>query len=168
MEASDVYQCPGHVKQVVRLLRVIVCPAPSAMPLVDISISGISLPTSVIRSWLRACSRLPFIRRVSQMTYSECFDEVKVNLPVGHQFPARTSFDAYADVTRHAWGDIFESPFRCYTAYYSGQIEEWRSRMLSGPSSRVGFSGADTISLTWVWAWAGYYNFVSTEEEKKS
>ena len=78
-------------------------------------------------------------------------EELKVNLPAGHQFLARTSFDVCDGVSRHAWKDIFESLFQCYNAYYSGQVEEWRSRMLAGPSSRGECSGAasvaDTVSL---------------------
>ena len=41
LDASEIYQCRSHVKRVVRLLRVIVCPAPSVMPAVDISTRGI-------------------------------------------------------------------------------------------------------------------------------
>ena len=40
----------AHVKQIVRLVRVIVSSAPAVMPAVDISMSGTNLPTSVIRS----------------------------------------------------------------------------------------------------------------------
>ena len=54
LEASDVYQCRSYVKQVVRLLRVMVCSGPNAMPPVDISSSGVGLPTAVIRSGISA------------------------------------------------------------------------------------------------------------------
>ena len=54
LEASDVYQCRGYVKQVVRLLRVMVCSGPNAMPPVDISSSGVGLPAAVIRSGISA------------------------------------------------------------------------------------------------------------------
>ena len=54
LESNASYQCQTHVKQVIRLVRVIVSPAPVAKPAADISISGTNLPTSVIRSGLGA------------------------------------------------------------------------------------------------------------------
>ena len=153
LEASEVYQCRSHVKQVVRLLRVIVSPTASAMPSVDVSMSGIGLPVSAIRSGLSAVQSFVLHPKFvsNDLLTVECLEELKVNLPAGHQFLARTSFDVCDGVSRHAWKDIFESLFQCYNAYYSGQVEEWRSRMLAGPSSRGECSGAasvaDTVSL---------------------
>ena len=152
LEASEIYQCRSHMKRVVRLLRVIVCPAPSVMPAVDISTSGIGLPASVVRSGLSAVQSFVLHPKVvsDDLLTVECLEELKVKLPVGHQFLARASFDICAGVSRYAWRDVFESLFQCYNAYYSGQVEEWRSRMLAG-SSRGDCSGtasgADTISL---------------------
>ena len=77
----------------------------------------------------------------------ECLKELKVNLPVAHQFLAPTSFDNCAGVTRHTWRDVFESLFQCYNAYYACQVEERRSRMLAWSSSRGGLFGAVTVSL---------------------
>ena len=141
------------MKRVVRLLRLIVCLAPSAMPAVDISTSGIGLPVSVMRSGLGAVQSFVFHPKFvsKDLLTVECLEELKVNLPVGHQLLARASFDACAGVSRHAWRDIFESLFQCYNAYYAGQVEDWRSRMLAGSLSRGEFScagsGADTVSL---------------------
>ena len=56
------------MKQVVRLLRVIVCPAPSAVPSVDISVSGTGLPPSVVRSGVVQSSCLFSIRNLYRMT----------------------------------------------------------------------------------------------------
>ena len=52
LEGLECYQCRVHVRQVVRLVRVVVCPAPRPLPLVDISTTGTSLPAAVIRSGL--------------------------------------------------------------------------------------------------------------------
>ena len=54
LETIGSYQCRANVRQVVRLVRVIVCPVSSAMPAVDISVSGTNLPASVIRSLCRS------------------------------------------------------------------------------------------------------------------
>ena len=74
-----------------------------------------------------------------------------MNLPVGHQFLARTSFDPLVEISRHAWTEVFESLFRCYTAYYTGQVEGWRARLASGRSSGGVPSGttsaAETVSV---------------------
>ena len=81
----------------------------------------------------------------------ECLEELKTNLPVGHQFLARTSFDPFVDVSRHAWREVFESLFRYYTVYYTRQVEGRRSRMAGGRSSRGLQSGttsaAETVSV---------------------
>ena len=53
LEGNDSYQCRAYVKQVVRLVRVIICPVPKSFPPVDISTSGTSLRPSEIRSGLR-------------------------------------------------------------------------------------------------------------------
>ena len=53
LEGIESYQCQAYVKQVVRLVRVIVYLAPKSLPPVDISTSGTNLPPSVIRSGLR-------------------------------------------------------------------------------------------------------------------
>ena len=53
LESLDSFQYRAHVRQVVRLVRVTVCPAPSTMPHVEVSTGGCSVPLSVIRSGLR-------------------------------------------------------------------------------------------------------------------
>ena len=158
LEASDIYQCRGQVKQVVRLLRVIVCPGPSAMPPVEISSSGVGLPASVIRSEISAVQSFVLHPKFVSNDFLtvECLGELKTNLPVGHQFLSRTSFDPFVDVSSHAWREIFESLFRCYTAYYTGQVGGGgcRSRMADGRSSRGLQSGttsaAETVSVAGV------------------
>ena len=59
-------------------------------------------------------------------------------------------------VSRHPYKDIFGSLLRCYTAYYSGQVDEWRARMSaesstrgrgSAASSGVGTSSASGVSV---------------------
>ena len=81
----------------------------------------------------------------------ECTAELKSNLLVGHLFLGCSTFDPWGGVSRHPYEDVFGSIFRCYTAYYSGQVDEWRARMAAGPSSRGEASGgtsvADTASL---------------------
>ena len=52
LETLDSFQCCTHVRHVVRLVRVMVCPAPKAMPHVEVSTSGCAVPSSVVRSGL--------------------------------------------------------------------------------------------------------------------
>ena len=73
----------------------------------------------------------------------DCVDELKVNLPVGHHFLARESFDSWVEVSRHPVEDVYNALFQCYIAYYSGQVVEWRARLSSGQAtSRVVFGSA--------------------------
>ena len=143
LESVHSYQCRIHVKEVVRLVRVVVCPAPEPMPPVDISFSGTQLPPSVIRSGLYAVQSFVVHPKFmsNDLLTVECLAELKTNLPVGHQLLARSSFDPWAGVSRHSSEEIFASLFGCYTAYYNGQVEEWRIRT-SGQSSRRGCSGS--------------------------
>ena len=149
LEGIERYQCWAYVKQVVQLVRVIVCPAPKSLPLVDIFTSGTSLPPSVIRSGLRGVQL--FVMQPNFMSSDllsvECLEELKLNLPNGPQFLGCGFFNPWAVVNRHSSEEIYSSLFECYTAYYSGQLEEWRTRMSSGAAvcsgSTVGRVSAD-------------------------
>ena len=153
LESLDIFQCRAHVRQVVRLVRVIVCPAPSPLPHVEVSTSGCSVPVSVIRSGLSGVQSFILQPKFvsTELLTVECIEELKSNLLVGHLFLGCSTFDPWGGVSRHPYQEIFGSIFRCYTAYYSGQVTEWRARMAAGPSSQVGVSGtpsvADTASL---------------------
>ena len=72
-------------------------------------------------------------------------EELKINLPVGHHFLDRDSFDPWVDVSRHPVEDVYSSLFQCYTAYYSGQVDEWRARMSSGQSTSRMVSGPAAV-----------------------
>ena len=54
-----------------------------------------------------------------------------MNLPNGPQFLGCGSFNPWVGVGRHSSEEIYNSLFECYNAYYSGQVEEWRTRMSS-------------------------------------
>ena len=146
-ETIGSYQCRSHVRQVVRLVRVIVCPVSSVMPAVDISVSGTNLPASVIRSGLYAVQSFVLHPKFmsSDLLTLDCVEELKINLPVGHHFLARDSFDTWVDVSRHPVEDVYSSLFHCYTAYYSGQVDEWRARMSSGQSFSRRVSGPAAV-----------------------
>ena len=153
LESLDIFQCRAHVRQVVRLVRVIVCPAPSPLPHVEISTSGCSVPLSVIQHGLSGVQSFVIQPKFvsTELLTVECIAELKSNLLVGHLFLGCSTFDPWGGVSCHPYEDIFGSIFRCYTAYYSGQVDEWRARMTAGPSSRGEASGgtsvADTASL---------------------
>ena len=142
-ETNGSYQHRALVRQVVRLVQVIVCPVSSAMPAVVISVSGTNLPASVISFGLFAVQSFVLHPKFmsSDLLTLDCVEELKVSLPVGHHFLARDSFDPWVEVSRHPVEDVYNSLFQCYTAYYSGQVDEWRARMSSGQAtSRVGSS----------------------------
>ena len=130
------------------LVRVIVCPALKSLPLVDISTSGTSLPPSVIRSGLRGVQS--FVLQPKFMTSDlltvECLEELKLNLPNGPQFLGCGSFNPWACVSRHSTEEIYSSLVECYTAYYFGHVEEWRTRMSSSAAVRSG-STAGRVSV---------------------
>ena len=94
------------------------CPARNALPAVDISITGTSLPTSVIRSSLGAVASFVLHSKfkASDLLTVGCLQELKFNFPVGHQFLARREFDPLTDVSCHSCADIYNSLFHCYTA----------------------------------------------------
>ena len=138
LEGNESYQCRANVKQVVRLVHVIVCPAPKSLPPVDISTSGTSLPPSVIRSGLRGVQSFVLQPKFmsSDLLTVECLEELKVNLPNGPQFLGCGSFNPWVGVSRHSSEETYNSFFECYNAYYSGQVDEWRTRMSSSLAVR--------------------------------
>ena len=133
LEGLEGFQCRAFVKQVVRLVRVIVCPAPKSLPPVDISTSGTSLPPSVIRSGLRSVQSFVLHPKFmsSDLLTVECLEELKMNLPNGPQFLGCSAFNPWAGVSRYPIEEIFNSLYECYNAYYSGQVNDWRTRMSS-------------------------------------
>ena len=133
LEGNESYQCRAYVKQVVRLVRVIVCPVLKPLPPVDISTSGTSLPPSVIRSGLQGVQSFVLQPKFvsSDLLTVECLEALKVNLPNGPQFLGCGSFNPWAGVSRHSSEEIYNSLFECYVGYYSGQVNEWRARMSS-------------------------------------
>ena len=119
----------------------------------EVSTSGCSVPLSVIRTGLSGVQSFVMQPKFvwTELLTVECIEELKSNLLVGHLFLGCSTFNPWGGVSRHPYEDIFGSIFRCYTAYYSGQVDEWRARMTAGPSSRGEASGgasvADTASL---------------------
>ena len=134
LESLDIFQCRAHVRQVVRLVRVIVCPAPRPLPHVEISTSGCSVPLSVIQTGLSGVQSFVIQPKFvsTELLTVECIAELKSNLLVGHLFLGCSTFDPWGGVSRHPYEDVFGSIFRCYTAYYAGQVDEWRARMTEG------------------------------------
>ena len=123
-------------------------PCSSAMPAVDITVSGTNLPASVIRSGLYAIQSFVLHPKFmsSDLLTLDCVEELKVNRPVGQQHLARDSFDPWVDVSRHPVEDVYNSLFKCYTAYYSGQVDEWRARMSSGQATSRVVSGSAAVT----------------------
>ena len=139
-EGNESYQFRAFVKQVVQLVRVILCPAPKSLPPVDISTSGTSLPPSVIRSGLQGVQSFVLEPKFmsSDLLTVECLEELKVNLPKVPEFLGCDSFNPWAGVSRHSSEEIYNSLFECYNAYYSGQVDEWSTRMSSSLAVRSG------------------------------
>ena len=69
LEASDVYQCRGYVKQVVRLLRVMVCSGPNAMLLWIFQVVELVFLQLLSVQGSVQCSRLFSIPSLSRMIY---------------------------------------------------------------------------------------------------
>ena len=111
LEGLEGFQCRAFVKQVVQLIRVIVCPAPKSLPPVDISTSGTSLPPSVIRSGLRSVQSFVLHHKFmsSNLRTVECLEESKKNLPNGPQFLGCGAFNPWAGVSRHPIEEIYKS-----------------------------------------------------------
>ena len=150
LESLESYQCRAQVKQVVRLVRVMVCSTPSTMLLVEVSTSGCSVPLSVIQSGLSGVQSFVMQPKLvsTELLTVDCIEELKGNLLNGLQFLGFSTFDPWGSVSRHPYDDVFGSIFRCYTAYRSGQVDEWSSRIAVGPSSRCGASGTASIADT--------------------
>ena len=61
-----------------------------------------------------------------------------MNLSNGPQFLGCSCFNPWTGVSRHSSEEIYNSLFECYNAYYSGQVDEWRTRMSSSAAVRSG------------------------------
>ena len=86
------------------------------MPAVDIFVSGTQLS-------LR-------LRGLALVVFSlSCFSQ--------NHFLSRGDFDPFVGVSRHASTEIYTNLFQCYTAYYSGPMEEWRAQVSSSSGGRM-------------------------------
>ena len=150
LESPGSFLCRAHVRKVVRLVRVIVCSAPSPLPHVEVSTSGCNVPLSVIRTGLSGVQTFVVQPKFvsTELSTVECIEELKSNLLVEHLFLGCSTFNPWGSVSRNPYEDIFGSIFRCYTAYYYGQVEEWRARITAGPSSREEVSGGTSVTDT--------------------
>ena len=157
LETLDSFQCRTHVRQVVRLVRVMVCSAPKVMPHVEVSASGWAVPPSIVRSGISGVQSFVMQPKFvsADLLIVECIEELNGNLLNGHQLLNCATFDPWGSVSRHPYEDIFGSLLRCYTAYYSVQVDGWRARMSaesstqgrgSAASSGVGTSSAAGVS----------------------
>ena len=87
---------------------VVACHEPGEMPAVDISVSVTNLPGSVIRSGFFAVQSFvlhPEFNSCDLLTL-ECVEKLKSNLPVGHQFQFRDSFDPWAGESSFCRGNL--------------------------------------------------------------
>ena len=75
----------------------VVCPAPSPFPPVDVPTSGCSVPMSVIWSGLSGVRSFVVQSKVmsSDLPKVNCVEELKSNLLSGHQFPGCNTFDPW-------------------------------------------------------------------------
>ena len=85
-----------------------------------------------VQSFVRQSKLVP-----NDLLTVECLEKLKTFLPEGHQFLSRHEFDPFVRVGGHASADIYAIMLRCYTAYYSGQVEDGRARMSSGSGGRM-------------------------------
>ena len=128
------------------------------------------MPSSVVRSGLSGVQSFVMQPKFvsADLLTVECIEELKGNLLNGHQFLNCVTFDPWGSVSRHPYEDVFGTLFRCYTAYYSGQVDEWRARMSVEPSARgrasAVSSGVGTSSAVGVWCSRCWSQFVFPEE----
>ena len=82
LESLDSFQCQAHVRQVARLVRVIVCPAPSPLPRMEVSTSGCSVPLLVIRIGLSGVQSFVIQPKfeLTELLTVECIEQLKSNV----------------------------------------------------------------------------------------
>ena len=101
------------MKRVVCLLRVIVCPAPNAMPHVDRSVRKASLSPVTIRDGLSFVQSFVFFPKFvsNDLLSVNCVEELEKNLLVGRRFLTDDEFHQFGSVSCHASAEIYANLF---------------------------------------------------------
>ena len=125
------YSCREKLQRVVDLVSVLAASTDLEYPAVEISFSGVQLPSKILQSSIIATQSLVLSPSFasSDLLTKACLEELKVHLPDGKRFLEDTSFRPW-DAVYESSRDILHTELKdCFTSYYSGQVSEWRTRV---------------------------------------
>ena len=123
---SGLLGCRLHLSMVVGIVSVGVVPRVIQYPEVEISLSGAAIPEKVLLSSIWAVqsyiSDSGFVS--GELLTKDCLDELKANLPAGHNFMSDVTFAPWRSLYVHARQDMYRDLRDSFNDYYMGQVAE--------------------------------------------
>ena len=148
MRESDSFSCRDNLSRVVQLSSVLVVPRKTTYPDVDISLSGVAVPSKILTSALLFVQSYVSFSGFSseELLTKDCRDDLKVNLTAGKNFIEVATFSPWTSVYQHCHQDLYRSLRDRFDVYFLEQMDEWRHRL--GTLSKLSVAGTIGSSVS--------------------
>ena len=148
MRESDAFNCRDHLSRVVRLSSVLVVPRETTYPDVDISLSGIAVPSKILTSAILSVQSYVSFSGFSsgELLTKDCLDDLKANLPAGKTFIENAAFSPWTSVYLHSHRELYRGLRDRFDSYFLEQVDDWRHRL--GTLSKLSVAGTGGSSVS--------------------
>ena len=149
MRESVAFSCRDHLSRVVQLPSVLVVPREMSYPDVDISLSGVALPSKILTSAILSVQSYVSFSGFSSgvLLTKDCLDDLKVNLPAGKSFIEDVTFSPWTSVYQHCHPELYRGLRDRFDAYFLEQVENWRHRLGTVEIVSCGYWWFERVSI---------------------
>ena len=142
------FSCRDLLSRVVQLSSVLRVPRELSYPDVDISLSGVAVPSKILSSAILSVQSYVSFSGFSsgELLTKDCLDDLRVNLPAGKNFIEDTTFSPWTSVYQHCHQDLYRSLRDRFDAYFLEQMDDWRHRL--GTLSKLPVAGTGVSSVS--------------------
>ena len=128
MREFEAFGCRDHLSRVVQLSSVLVVPREISYPDVDISLSGVAVPSKILTSAILSVQSYVSFSGFSsgELLTKDCLDDLKANLPAGKNFIDDATFSPWTPVYLHCRQELYRSLRDCFNAYFLERMDDWR------------------------------------------
>ena len=148
MRESEAFSCRDHLSRVVQLSSVLVVPREVSYPELDISLSGVAVPSKILTSAILSVQSYVSFSGFSsgELLTKDCLDNLKANLPVGKNFIDDATFSPWTPVYQHCRQELYRRLRDCFDAYFLERLDDWGHRL--GSLSKLWVAGAGGSSVS--------------------
>ena len=131
MRESEAFSCRDHLSRVAQLSSVLVVPREVSYPDVEISLSGVAVPSKIPTSAILAVQSYVSFSGFSsgELLRKDCLDDLKINLSAGKNFIEDATLSPWTSVYQHCHKELYRSLHDRFDAYFLEQMDDWRHRL---------------------------------------